>query len=260
MPSLTPILGHAAPFLLVVFRLAGLMVFTPLLANRAMPRRFRVMLAVMFAAAIYPTLPAAVQIEPDIDLAGLLPLVVSELLIGVVIGFLAGLPVLAMDLAGFMMGHQMGMSLARVYNPDVGSDTDTFGQLLMYVALGAFVALGGLEAAFLALVSTFKNVPIGAFALDRVPLDSVVGVIASGVELAVRVAAPVLSMIFLLMIALGFVMKTMPQINVMSVGFTVKILLGVAMLAASLGAMQHATSDEIGRVLRMIVDWGRSLT
>jgi flagellar biosynthetic protein FliR len=108
-------------------------------------------------------------------------------------------------------------------------------------------------------VGTFKSVPVGAFAIDRVPLDAVVGVVASGVELAMRVAAPVLSIVFLLMIALGFVMKTMPQINVMSVGFTVKILFGIAMLAASLAAMQQAGAEEIERVLRLVVEWGRTL-
>jgi len=259
MPTLEPLLRHVVPFMLVVFRMAGLLLFTPVLANKSMPRQFRVMLAVMFGAAIYPVLPGAAQIEPNIDLAGLVPLIVSELLIGVVIGFLAGLPVLAMDMSGFLMGHQMGLSLGRVYNPDVGSDTDVFGQVLMYVGLGTFVALGGLEAVYVTLATTFRNVPVGSFAMDRVPLDAIVGVIASGVELAVRVAAPVLAIVFMLMIALGFVMKTMPQINVMSVGFTLKILFGIAMLAASLTAMKRATSDEIERVMWMVVNWGRSL-
>lgn len=259
MLTLEPLLQHVVPFTLVVFRMAGLLVFTPLLANKTMPRQFRAMLALIFGAAIYPVLPVVAQIEPNIDLAGLVPLILSELLIGVVIGFLAGLPVLAMDMSGFLMGHQMGLSLGRVYNPDVGTDTDVFGQVLMYMGLATFVALGGLEAAYLALATTFRNVPVGSFALDRVPLDAIVGTITSGVELAVRVAAPVLAIVFMLMISLGFVMKTMPQINVMTVGFTVKIIFGVAMLAASLAAMQRASSEEIERVMRVVMDWGRSL-
>lgn len=259
MPTAYPLMSHVVPFVLVIFRLAGLLVFTPLLANRTLPRRFRVMLAVMLGAAVYPVLPTALQVEPNIDLVGLIPMALSEMLIGVVIGFLAGLPILALDMSGFLMGHQMGMSLARVYSPDTGTDSDVFGQVLMYLGLATFVALGGLEVAFMTLVGTFKSVPIGAFAPGRVPLDAIVGVVTSGVELAMRVAAPVLSIVFMLLIAMGFVMKTMPQINVMSVGFTVKILFGLAMLVASLTAMQQASADEIERVLRMVVEWGRSL-
>jgi flagellar biosynthetic protein FliR len=259
MLTLEPLLSHLVPFTLVVFRMAGLFVFTPVLANRSMPAKFRAMLALLFGAALYPIVPSTAQVAPDVSLAGLLPLVLSETLIGVVIGFLAGLPILALDMSGFLMGHQMGMSLGRVYNPDVGSDTDSFGQILMYLGLATFLSVGGLEVCYLTLASTFKNVPVGSFAAGRVPLEAVVGAVASGVELAIRVAAPVLAIIFLLMIALGFVMKTMPQINVMSVGFTVKILFGIAMLAVSLVAMQRATGEEIERVLRVVVEWGRSL-
>jgi len=250
---------HAVPFSLVVFRLAGLFVFTPLLANRSLPKRFRVLLAVMLGTAIYPWLPPGVRVPPDIDLVGLLPLVASELLIGIVIGFVAGLPVLALDMAGYLMGHQMGMGLARVYNPEMGADTDVFGQVLMYVGIAVFVGLGGLDAAFLAVVSTFDRVPIGAFAMDRAPLDAIVGVIASGFELAVRVAAPVLAVVFLMLIAMGFVTKTMPQINVMSVGFTLKMMGGIAMLTASLATMADATAAEVERVMNMMVNWGQHL-
>ena len=259
MLTVEPLLKHLVPFMLVAARLAGLLVFTPLLANRSLPRRFRVMIAVMLAAVVYPVLPGTLQTEPRVDLAGLAPLVVTELMIGLTIGFLAGLPVIAMDMAGFLIGHQMGMNLARVYNPEAGADTDVFGQVLMYVAIATFLTLGGLEAAFMTLVSTFWNVPIGGFAIDAAPLDLIVGVVASGVELAIRVAAPLLCIIFLLLIAMGFVMKTMPQVNVMTVGFTVKILFGIGMLAVSLVAMQQATADEIDRVLRQIVGWSRSL-
>lgn len=259
MEAMAFIHEHAVPFTLVVFRLAGLLVFTPLLANRSLPRRFRVMIAVMLAASIYFWLPPGARIAPEIDLVGLAPLVASELLIGVVIGFLAGLPILAMDMAGYLMGHQMGMGLARVYNPEMGADTDVFGQVLMYVGLAVFVTLGGLDAAFLALVSTFDNVPVGSFALDRAPLEAVVGVISSGFELALRVAVPVLCIVFLMMIAMGFVTKTMPQINVMSVGFTLKMLGGIAMLTASLATMSEAAAAEVERVMQMVVGWGRTL-
>jgi flagellar biosynthetic protein FliR len=69
----------------------------------------------------------------------------------------------------------------------------------------------------------------------------------------------VLAIIFMLLIALGFVTKTMPQINVLSVGFTVKILFGITMIALSLTAMHGAAADEIERVLGLALRWARSL-
>lgn len=260
MPALEHILPHVAPFLLVAFRLAGLFIFTPVLANRTLPRQMRVLLVVMLAASLYPMLPAQAQVAPDAAMIDLAPMVIRELLIGLIMGFLAALPIHALDLSGYLISHQMGLGLARVYNPELETETDTTGQLVMYLGLASFVAVGGLEVLFLSIADTFRFVPLGGGpGAAQVPLDLIVGLIGSGFELAVRVAAPVLCIIFLLMIAMGFVTKTMPQINIMSVGFTVKILAGLAMLAASLTAMQQATADEIHRVLRLAVGWAASL-
>ena len=260
MPAFEHILPHVAPFLLVAFRLAGLFVFTPVLANRSLPARARVVIVVMLAAALYPMLPTLAQVAPDAGVADLAPMIVRELLVGLIMGFIAALPIHALDLSGLLVSHQMGLGLARVYNPELESDTDTTGQLIMYMGLGAFVAMGGLEVLFLSVADTFRFVPLGGGAgPTQVPLDLIVGLIGSGFELAIRVAAPVLCIIFLLMIAMGFVTKTMPQINIMSVGFTVKILAGIGMLAVSLTAMQQATGEEIQRVLRLAVGWAEGL-
>lgn len=261
MINFEPFLQHLVPFSLVVARLAGLFVFTPLLANRMVPRKFRALLAVMFAAAVYPGLPGEWHAAPMVDLSGLVPLLLGETLIGLVMGFIAGLPIVSLDMAGVITGHQMGLGLGRVYNPDLGEDTDSLGQLLMYVGLSGYVAVGGLDAMFLALVFSFHRVPVGGLsAPDAVPIDAIVGVLTSGTELALRVAAPVLCIIFALMIAIGLLGKTMPQINIMSVGFTLKIFMGLGLLAISMAAIQQVSSEEIERVLSMIVEWGRTMT
>jgi flagellar biosynthetic protein FliR len=259
MPSFEPIIAHLVPFALVTCRLAGLFLLSPVLGNRYLPMRFRALLVVMLSAAVYPGLSSTVH-PPEATLLTLVPLVVSETLIGLTIGFLASLPIMCLDLAGFVMGHQMGLSLSRVYNPDTATDTDVLGQVLMYIALATFVSLGGIEVLFVSLLSTFDRVPVGHFGFTSLPLETVVGVLASGMELGVRVAAPVMAIVFLLMIAMGFVMKTMPQINILSVGFTVKIIFGLGMCILAVGSMQSAVQGEIDRVLRLVLDWSRTVT
>jgi flagellar biosynthesis protein FliR len=244
---------------MVVSRIAGLLVIAPLLSNRLLPRRFRALLAIMFAAAIYPALPHPWHLAPDADLVSLAPLLASELLIGVSIGFLASLPILALDMAGYIMGHQMGLALARVYNPELGEETEIVGQLLMFVGLAIFIALGGLEATFLAILTTFDRVPVGAFALNQLPLEIIVGILSSAFELILRLSAPILCIMMVLMISMGFIMKTMPQINILSVGFPLKILLGFGMLILALSAIQHVATDEIREVLHLILQWTTNL-
>ncbi len=260
MISFEPFIHHVVPFSLVVARLSGLFIFTPLLANQTLPKRFRALLAVMFSAAVYPALPAAMHASTAVTLPEMVPLLLGETLIGMTMGFIAGLPIISLDMAGVITGHQMGMGLGRVYNPDIGADTDSIGQTLMYVGLASFVALGGLDAMFMALVFTFDKVPMGGFMNSGgIPLDAMVGVLTSGTELALRVSAPVLCAVFVIMIAVGLLGKTIPQINVMSVGFTFKLFVGIAILALSMAAIQQVSSEEIERVLNMVVQWGRTM-
>ncbi|MCC6660879.1 MAG: flagellar biosynthetic protein FliR [Phycisphaerales bacterium] len=249
MISLGPILWHAAPFVLVLTRLGGLFVLTPLLANRSVPLRARALLAIVLSAALYPTIPAAAQAPPDTSLLMLAPMVAGEFLIGLLIGFTAAIPIMAMDLAGFVVGYQMGLGLARAYNPEADADTDLLGQLLIYVGLGAFLALGGLEAVFSSLARSFAHMPPGHLALTDLPIQSLLAVLTSGFELAIRVSAPALGIIMLLLIAMGFIMKTMPQINVLSVGFSIKIIFGLLMLTAALPAVQQAAATGITSAL-----------
>lgn len=257
MNSVEPIAGHIVPFSLVLTRVIGLFMTTPILANRSIPRRAKVLIAVMFSTAVYPGLAAVAQESPPADLFTLLPLLLSELAVGAAIGFIAGLPILAMDLGGFLMGYQMGLGMARVYNPEVDNDTDVLGQLMTYLVVAGFLGAGGLDALFLCVVQTFASVPAGSFALTHVPLETVTGVLTSGFEMAFRVALPLLSMIFLTMIALGIISKTIPQINVMTVGFTFKIIIGLLMIVACLGAVQQVGVEEVERVLRLVLDWSR---
>jgi flagellar biosynthetic protein FliR len=180
-------------------------------------------------------------------------------LLGLVMGLIAGLPILLLDLAGYFMGHQMGLSLSRVFNPDSNSDTDTLGQVLMLLATAAFLSLGGLEITISTLIGTFGKVPVGGLTPGSLPLDLVIATLASGVDLAVRVASPVTGIIVLLMVALGLISKTLPQLNVMSIGFTIKIIAGLAALMLAVGSIHQVAGDRIGQTLRDMSQWASSL-
>ncbi len=266
------ILDHAIPFLLVLFRLSGLFVFAPAISGSVVPAQARVLLCLMLAVGMYPTVQhAAGNLNAhDFDLLSLGWVVAGETLIGVSIGLIAALPIYAAQLGGLIMGQQMGMGLANIYNPALDVESDTVGQLLLFIAMGVFLAIGGLESLFLSVAGSFNAVPAG-FALGVgseagahaanlagqsvavVSLDLLVGVLGSGMELAMRVAAPVLCIILLETVAMGFVMKTLPQINVMSIGFATKVLIAIFGLILALTAIEHSIHEEVLAALQGIV-------
>lgn len=253
--SFEPLLQHVVPYLLVAFRLAGLFVMGPLLAGVAIPGRVKAVLVMMFAAAVYPMTPARPLAPESLDLVMLAPLVFSEALVGLVIGAIAALPMLAMDMAGVVTGQQMGFGLAKVYNPEIDADADVIGQLLFYLAMSVFLAMGGLEAVFGQLLRSFDTIPPGAAGVDGPTLALLVDTISAGFSMAMRVSAPALGTVFLVTVLFGVLTKTIPQINTMTVGFTVKILAALVLLAASLQGVAIVAGDHIGDTFAAISAW-----
>ncbi len=253
------LLAHSQPFVLVYFRVLGLFVAAPLVSSVLVPQRYKALLALMLSAAVYPMLhvraPAFFDAGGEVNVLQLAGLVGLETLIGLAIGLLASAPLAALEMSGVIMGHQMGLGLAKVYNPEADYDMDVLGQLLFYVATGVFFAIGGLDLLVRGLLRTFEVTPLGGLRSSDAPLDMLVGVLKSAFDLAMRVSAPVAGIILLLIMVFAAVGKTMPQINIMSIGFAIKIVCGLLILSAAVYAIQGAAAETISRTLQNVLDW-----
>jgi len=247
--------AHIVPLCLVAFRLSGLFVFAPVLASLIIPGKVKALLVFMLAALIYPTLPASSIPAVELDVVSLAVAVTGEVIIGLFIGLLALMPVLAVQLGAAVMGQQMGFGMAAVYNPALETESDVIGELMLYIALGLFVGLGGFELLFNAVATSFLSVPLGGFSANTLSKDLFIGVLTSGFDLALRVATPVLAIIFIETIASGFITKTMPQLNVMSLGFGIKVMLGLIAMIAGLAAMHEAMRGHMLEVSEQIMQW-----
>ncbi|MEO0541866.1 MAG: flagellar biosynthetic protein FliR [Cyanobacteria bacterium P01_A01_bin.105] len=169
----------------------------------------------------------------------------GEFLIGLALGWLSGIPFMTVETSGHIMGYMMGFQIAQAFNPELESNLNVIGSLLFYMAVSAFIMIGGLELTHETLLFTFERVPAGAFVATDVPLELFVGMVAASFDMAISIAAPVLGSGFLLLLSLGFLMKTMPQLNIMTMGFSLKIMVGTITYPASTGR----NFDEILRVI-----------
>jgi len=172
-----------------------------------------------------------------------------------VIGLLAAMPMYAAQLSGLIIDHQMGLGLAAVYNPLFDTEGTTVGELLMYIALATFLTIGGLDALYFGIVRTYAHLPLGHAEAMASPLGAIVSLIGAGLELALRVSAPVLCVILLETVASAFLMKTMPQMNVMSIGFALKIMLGLFILVMSLRATNGAIAGAVDEGMDVLFRW-----
>ncbi|MFK7789422.1 MAG: flagellar biosynthetic protein FliR [Phycisphaeraceae bacterium] len=254
--DLTPILPYVPVWLMVLFRLTGIFVLAPVLGSSTVPRMIKVFLALGLSFAVWPmlwidsdasrNLAAAVQ---GLDLWSLGLLVALELLIGYVIGYAASLPLTGMQLGGHIVDQQMGLAAAQLFNPEFDDQTGVTGQLLFMFALALFVAAGGLNVMLHTLAQTFRHVPLGGFASFDQIVTMVVGMITIMFELGLRIAAPLLCLMFLISVGMGFLMRTVPQFNILSVGFAIRILSSLAIMMMLIGAIAGAYGNMTGEIL-----------
>ena len=247
-------------WLLVLFRLAGIFAFTPLYSARTIPVVVKVLLALGLSFCVFPLLlstgkTSSVVVGPILDsglsLGTVAPAVASELLVGSVIGFCATLPLIGMQLGGRVASQQMGLGLAEVFSPgeEQSGITSRFFYLL---GLALFMILGGHRALLLVLVGSFNHVPLGGSIVGGDMLRLLIGLLESAYDLALHVAAPLLCLIFLETVAMGFIMRTVPQLNILSIGFAVRILLGASTLLGAVGVLSVAFMDTMQHTLHRL--------
>lgn len=257
MLSLEPLILHAGPFALVAARIGGAFLFAPMLTGMTIPFQYRALLAFALAVCVYPLVPHERFAGQEIDVLSLAPVMASELAIGAVIGLLISLPLVMVQLGGEIIGYQMGLGLAAVYNPDLDATSNPASTFIYYMAAATFMAIGGLDAVFYGVVLTFSSIPLGAFAMSQPPLGLYLELLNTSMELGIRIAMPVVGTLVIVLIVLGFIMKTMPQINVLSVGFSFKILAGVSILYLGIFRIDDEIAHHLGESLRAVLHWLR---
>ena len=243
-----------------MFRLSGMFIFAPIFGSNVVFARLKVFLVLGLSFCIYPILltpgsASSAMIMPVIleglSLWTLAGVVAMELLIGLVIGYGASLPLIGMQIGGRVVDQQMGLGLAGVLNPEFNEQTGVVSQFYFILALTVFVILGGHRVLVASLVGSFSTIPLGGFYADGHMLDLILGLLTTIFDLALRVAAPLLCLIFLETIALGFIARTVPQMNILSIGFALRIMVGVFLLIGAISiendvfvqSMQHTLSQ-----------------
>jgi len=252
------LLAHLPAWMLVLFRLTGIFFFAPVFGSRSVFPRVKIFLALGLSFCIYPILltpgsDSARLIEPVIvsglDLWSLIGTVAAELLIGVVIGFGASLPLIGVQIGGRVVDQQMGLGLAGVLNPEFNEQSGIVGQFYFMMGLAVFIILGGHRVMLAILVGSFSKIPLGGLIFDGGMMDLIMGLMATVFDLGLRVSAPLLCLVLLQTVAMGFIARTVPQMNILSIGFALRILMGSIILIGAIKIENSVFVDAVQGVM-----------
>lgn len=237
-------------FVLVFFRTAGLMLAAPIFGSAKIPKRVKVMLALVLALGLVNRVKVLPHMPGDnIQLAAG---IAGELIFGLLMGLGMSLAFTAITWGGEIIGQQMGFTLGETFDPQYGRGGSLVGDMYLMLTMIIFLTIRGHHAMIEGLAASFDSLPLLNAGIDRGLFDLFIGLVTSATVLAFKVAAPMLVTMLVVDVALGFIGKSVPQINVMNAGLTLRSGLGIAVLIVGLmltsEIMREALFDSVSAI------------
>lgn len=219
-------------FLLIFARVTSLLVVAPFFGHQTIPVQVKVGLGAFFALVLFPVLSAGTP-PPDLSLFPLVMAALKEIGTGLLIGFAAGLLFAGVRAAGEIIAFDIGFSAANVFDPENGTHNPVLGEALYLFTMLIFLSINGHHFLLEALQMSYAAVPVGGATLTGAAVQGVIGLGGMLFAVAVKFAAPVMVALFLSNVALAILSRVMPQMNIFTVSFPLKIGVGLLVLMVS---------------------------
>jgi len=232
MPIPLETLGQMQVFFWVFIRVGALVFLLPLFGATGIPSLWKVGLSFLLAVIIVPLVPMTLTF-PESDLEMLLG-VCSEILISFLLAILAKLFLASVQLAGQFLGFQMGFNVASVMDPQTGGQSTVISQFLYMFTILLFFSINGHHLFIRAMVESFQAVPPLNFRLSPSLMKVLIKISGEMFLIAIKMAAPILVALFLSNLCLGIIARTVPQVNILMIGFPLNIALGLILLGVTL--------------------------
>lgn len=219
-------------YLLMFVRLSAFVAACPVFAQRYFPPLARIGLAAALAAALFPLVDARRLTLPGHPV-GFAFDVAQEAMVGLALGALTGLAFNAVRMAGHLAGLQIGFAIAEMIDPVTGEHNVILAQFFYLLGIVFFFSIDGHHLLIAALAKSFQYIPPGAAVL-KMSLAEIGARAFQGMFItALRLAGPVIAITLITDLALGLMVRMVPQINVFMLGFPLKIAAGLVALAVT---------------------------
>ncbi|MDO4673866.1 flagellar biosynthetic protein FliR [Campylobacter sp.] len=226
---------NVATFMLLFARLSGLIVFFPFFSHNSIPLVVKTTIVFFLTIFLYPL----ARLENlHLDSFFILQLL-SEMIFGMIAGLILQLVFTIVMMAGEQVAFTMGFTMASVLDPSSGVNMPIIAQILNLLALLFFLAFDGHHLMILFLSQSLGYIHLGGF----YPGENFMHYLNSGMlnvfVIGFTMSFPILAISLLSDVIFGLLMKTMPQFNLLVIGYPIKIALAFAVLIAILLVMMQ---------------------
>lgn len=249
MFSLT--IGSLTSYICVFARIGGVFAFNPIFSRRNLPTMLR--MGIIFCLTLLLAPVISLPDGFDANALNLTASVFKELSVGALFGYVFSLYYYMIMLAGDIVDSQAGFSMARTMDPATQVQNAVTGSFLNILFLMYFFAGGSHLVMIKIIESTFDFIPLGvpAFNLERIA-SFAIGLVGGAFSLAVRLVFPFAAVEFVAEIALGILMKLIPQIHVFVINMQLKIFIAVLLLFTLISPLTNFVGSYIDEMFVQI--------
>lgn len=237
-------------FALLLVRPGLIVMLAPALGGSYTPTPVKIGLAVLLAVALAPSVSVPVAAN-DVSLT---LLIAREVAIGLSIAFAVRALIAAAELAGHLSGFQIGFSYAATIDPVSGARNTVITSLYGMLALLAFLAINGHHEVLRALAASYAKLPIGAGGMDVSILTAVRQILALVFTVGARLAAPIIVVLLIVELAIGLISRSAPSLSFMVVGYPLRLLVGLAVLALMVATVPQVIASLVSRTIGLGLD------
>jgi flagellar biosynthetic protein FliR len=227
-----------ALFMYPLARILAVVATAPVFNNAGLSPQLRLVAGLAISLAIAPALPAMPLVPPG-SWQGIAVLG-QQILIGSLIGFTLNIVFTMVDIAGELIGLQMGLSFASFYDPQSGSQSPVISNFLGILTTLLFLAMNGHLLTLSVLAESFTLLPVSATPFAAKGLGVLLAWSSSIFSAGLMLALPLIAALLIANISLGVLGRIAPQLNIFAVGFPVTMISGFSVLMLSLPYMGAA--------------------
>lgn len=228
-------------FLLLFIRFSSLFVFLPIFNHLSIPARVKALLAFYFTIMFYSSIP---PLPIPSDFIELSLMILSEILLGLFVGIILQIILAIVAYAGEQISFIMGFTMASVMDPQTQTSTPLMSSFLSLIALMLLLALDVHHWMIEFMYESLHTIGLGTFYPNDSHVEQILKEFGILFVLGFTIAFPILALSLLVDIIFGMLMKTMPQFNLLVIGFPIKIGVSLVVLTAVLTSMMMVFQKE----------------
>ena len=217
-------------FMLLFFRFAALFIAVPIFSHKNIPMTIKAAMAFFFTIVFYSSMP---QVSISLDVPSIVLAILSEFMLGLVVGIFLLLAYNVITFAGGIISFMMGFSMASAIDPQTGVSMPIISQFLSLMGLMILLSLDLHHWILLFVDDSLKSVPLGGFMMNGDIFDYVIHAASNMFIVGFMIAFPIIALSWLADVIFGMLMKTMPQFNLLVIGFPIKIMVAFVVLIAT---------------------------